>query len=465
MRSLESMWDLLSGDHVCAIYEDDGQRDALVRDFLISQLSRGRRVICIRDTPLPPSWSRHAAGHGLSLEERMQQGQLYCLRSQDTYLKDQQFDPEVMIQLLGQETQRAANDGYPGLSITGEAEGAFANIPGSDRWVEYEVRVNQFIPGSSCIALCLYDARLFDPQQLVDVLRTHPWAILNGVFHENIFFVPPAQWHQPDRHQRVYEHLLQTLRKHRQVENSRVNFQHRLEEEVRQRTHELQVSESKARELAQHHELLLREVNHRVKNNLSAILALISLTSARARTPEQWLSALQDRVMSISQAHDLLSRSHRENIQFKDLADRVLSAMAGEALGNNRILLHGSIWQLSTRMATPLALILQELLTNSIKHGALSNHVGKVEISWQHQTGEAWQLCWQERNGPVIRQNLERGLGLDIINGLAERDLAGKVDMQFHATGLVCQLHIPSARDSAKPMLLAQSGISQSRPS
>jgi len=104
------------------------------------------------------------------------------------------FEPERMIALLRSETEQAVGERYRALRVTGEMSWALKGLPGSDRIVEYEAKLNTFFPGSQCLAICQYDRRRFDPRVLMEVLETHPLAVIGTEIYDNFYYMPPQDF-------------------------------------------------------------------------------------------------------------------------------------------------------------------------------------------------------------------------------------------------------------------------------
>ena len=97
-----------------------------------------------------------------------------------------------MIALLQTETERALADGYAALRVTGDMSWALRGIPGVNQLIQYEARLNTFFPGSRCLGLCQYDRRHFGDEALLDVLRTHPIAVIGSEVYSNFYYIPTA---------------------------------------------------------------------------------------------------------------------------------------------------------------------------------------------------------------------------------------------------------------------------------
>jgi len=192
-RALGSIADLHPGDHLCIIYHTDEEHRAILTEYLQRGLDAGERVVYIvdaRTAEVIRGYLRDAGVDVAAVEERKQ---LVFLTPDDAYMRQGTFDPEGMIKLLREETERALDDGFADLRVTGEMSWALRGLPGSERLIEYETLLNTFFPGSKATGLCQYDARRFSPDILLDVLRTHPIAVVGTKVYDNIYYVPPEE--------------------------------------------------------------------------------------------------------------------------------------------------------------------------------------------------------------------------------------------------------------------------------
>jgi two-component sensor histidine kinase len=98
-------------------------------------------------------------------------------------------------------------------------------------------------------------------------------------------------------------------------------------------------------------------------------------------------------------------------------------------------------------MALPLAMALQELVTNAVKYGALSNATGQITITWNVEHGEpsTLELRWAESGGPVVRIPTRKGFGSRLIERSLAQDLGGQVHINFAPTGVICTVNAPLA--------------------
>jgi len=191
-RPLRTISDLRPGDHACCFYETAEKHRAVLTPFLRQGLERGRKVVYILDVSTAEAILAYFRRDGLDVEPYLARGQMVFLTRDETYVHEGVFDPDRMIVLLQAQTDQALAEGYPGLRITGEMGWALRGLPGSERLIEYERKVNEFFPGSKCVGLCQYDWRAFGPPLLLDVLSTHPVAVVNAILYDNYYYMSPA---------------------------------------------------------------------------------------------------------------------------------------------------------------------------------------------------------------------------------------------------------------------------------
>lgn len=178
--------------------------------------------------------------------------------------------------------------------------------------------------------------------------------------------------------------------------------------------------------------LMVNELNHRVKNTLATVQAIVLQTLRNADSTEAAQRDLLKRLVALAAAHDILTRESWEGAQ---VAELVAAALETHALGPSASV-SGPPVRLAPKAAVALALALHELLTNAAKFGALSQG-GQVDISWTTPSPEVLELVWCERGGPAVEPPTQRGFGLRMIAALAI-DLGGTVELGFEPEGLVC---------------------------
>lgn len=186
-------------------------------------------------------------------------------------------------------------------------------------------------------------------------------------------------------------------------------------------------------------ELLLAELNHRVKNTLAVVQGLAYQTFRKTDAAAR--RAFEGRLQALASAHDLLTRSHWETTSLAQLVDDTLKPAGANRA---RIVAEGPAIRLSPHAALTIALALHELFTNTLKYGALSNEDGKVSLVWRHLEGEGkLRIDWREDGGPPVSPPRHRGFGSLLLERTLARDLDGRVDLAFEPSGVVCSIEMP----------------------
>jgi hypothetical protein len=210
---LPSISRMHAGDHYCGIFRTGEDHRRIVVDFVREGIARGEKMLYLVNIHTAAHLQKMLREAGIDAEPLLASGQLTIQAARDAYLKDGEFVPEKMIQLLKEATQQALDEGYPALRATGEMTWALMGEPGSERLVEYEALLNNFFPGSKCIAFCQYDRRRFDSEMLLDILHTHPKVLFGteGYDNSHMYYVPPDSFLEADRPSAVLDCWLNNL--------------------------------------------------------------------------------------------------------------------------------------------------------------------------------------------------------------------------------------------------------------
>lgn len=198
-----------------------------------------------------------------------------------------------------------------------------------------------------------------------------------------------------------------------------------------------------ARRLAEaRRELLVAELNHRVKNTLSVVQAIANQTFRASARLER--AAFDGRLQALARSHDLLTKSDWSSVSFRELA-----ATAVQGAEEMRVSLDGPHVALQPAQAVAISMVLHELFTNALKYGALSNTDGRLRIAWSVQRDERplLDITWCEEGGPPVEPPKRSGFGSTLVR-LMKTDLGGDVAMQFQPTGLVCSIRARLAQAS-----------------
>ena len=184
--------------------------------------------------------------------------------------------------------------------------------------------------------------------------------------------------------------------------------------------------------------LLAREVDHRARNALAVVQAIMRLT--RGSTPSNYVKAVEGRIKALSQAHSLLSQSRWQGADITRMVEEELAPY--RVAGSSQVSISGESVLLPPDRAQTVALALHELATNSAKYGALSCREGHLNVDWQLDGGMI-KLNWREAGGPPTRVPKVHGFGTKIINATVKQ-MGGDVVLDWRPNGLHCQLSIPS---------------------
>lgn len=184
--------------------------------------------------------------------------------------------------------------------------------------------------------------------------------------------------------------------------------------------------------------LLTKELNHRVANTFAIMNSMIRHAAKKTTNVDEFASTLMDRLGALARANRILVSEESERFSLKEILDMELEAFAG---WRERLTIIGdtSIW-FSGEASEALALIFHELLTNAIKHGALSVPKGKVSVNVAVGDGRQVLIEWAEAGGPPIASARRTGIGSSILKN-AMRD-EGSVDIDYSGTGLVCRITV-----------------------
>ncbi|MGB6400024.1 MAG: sensor histidine kinase [Bradyrhizobium sp.] len=183
------------------------------------------------------------------------------------------------------------------------------------------------------------------------------------------------------------------------------------------------------------HDLLIQELNHRVKNTL-AILQSIAVQTFRSASKSE-REKFEGRLGALAETHNLLSQDKWQGSELQDVVSRVMQPYL---ISNpKRLRMFGPKVPLSPRLAVVLSMIVHEIATNAAKYGALSNDTGTVTLDWEF-TKEGipkLRLIWRESGGPHVVAPVQRGFGSQLIERSARDQLGGEASVDFLPCGVV----------------------------
>jgi two-component sensor histidine kinase len=206
---------------------------------------------------------------------------------------------------------------------------------------------------------------------------------------------------------------------------------------LEQRLRELKRSERRQK-------LLVDELNHRVKNTLATVQGLARQTLGGPGVDAASRAAFEERLHALATVHDLLSREGWESMDLARLVGEIVAPHCAGAAAD-RIKAEGPPVRLLPNEALALGMILHELCTNAVKHGALSRAAGLVAVTWQ-PTGSAKRLRleWRETGGPAPAPGTG-GFGARLVERVVRGNLRGRLEQEWRPEGLVWRLEAPLA--------------------
>jgi hypothetical protein len=180
------------GSHVCAFYRGDRDRDRLLSGYLGAGLSAGDKCVCIVDSAGTAERLREmsrACGESGPLG-----GQLDIHLPESTYLAGGEFTTSDMLTFWNEHMIKAGTEGYPFCRFVGEMTWALRDAPGVEHLVGYESELNRITASQPVVVLCLYDLDRFSGEVVVNVVKTHPQVLVQGLLVENLYYIEPDEF-------------------------------------------------------------------------------------------------------------------------------------------------------------------------------------------------------------------------------------------------------------------------------
>ncbi|MEI9804590.1 MAG: sensor histidine kinase [Pseudolabrys sp.] len=189
--------------------------------------------------------------------------------------------------------------------------------------------------------------------------------------------------------------------------------------------------------------LLLEELHHRVKNTLATVIAITSQSLRNAETLEQGRFAVENRLVALGRAHDLLLQANWASAPLRDVIRAAIEPFEDSQV--SRFSVDDISLDIGAAAVLPLTMSLNELCTNAVKYGALSVPKGRVKIAMSvDEKAERFKLAWTESDGPAVEEPKRRSFGTRLINRLADQ-LHGEARLTYAPQGVAYQLDVPLA--------------------
>lgn len=179
--------------HICGFFDSKKEQYEVIIPYILEGLEKNEKVINILEGSRHSEHCRCLSDNGISITEKLSNGQLEVLASENSYIKDGMFAAEKMYKMLEQTLISASRSGYDSVRACGDMVWALKNLPGTDELLEYESSLNLLTPQHSCSLICMYDINSFSKSALRDALLTHPYVIKDGKISKNPHYVEPLK--------------------------------------------------------------------------------------------------------------------------------------------------------------------------------------------------------------------------------------------------------------------------------
>jgi two-component sensor histidine kinase len=194
---------------------------------------------------------------------------------------------------------------------------------------------------------------------------------------------------------------------------------------------------SRQKAVQEQQSILVRELDHRIKNNLATIQAIAGTTIRNARSLDDFQDAFSGRIAALSKTHSLLTDNAQQHVPLRQLLNNELEIH--DDGGDQRISMSGPDVDLPAHFAVSYGMSIHELTTNALKYGALSTLGGRLKVNWTLE-GSSLNLRWEESNVPIAGPPTRVGFGTQLLRRLLPHQLGAKVDMAFEPDGLKAEI-------------------------
>jgi PAS domain S-box-containing protein len=188
----------------------------------------------------------------------------------------------------------------------------------------------------------------------------------------------------------------------------------------------------RAQALEETERLLLKEVDHRAMNALAIVQSIVRLS--RRDSTQDYASAILGRVDALARAHRLLSDCNWSSADFRDVV-----ALEAPVRSDGRLKIDGPSILLPAQKIQPISLVIHELMSNAVRHGALAHANGSIELRWRTSDGRTL-VRWQERGVQSVLGTPQPGLGLKMIKGVIANQLRGSFNLDWGSQGIDVKL-------------------------
>ena len=207
-----------SHDHLCSIYETDGERNAVAVPFLRIGLGRGEKCLYLHSDGKPDDIAQALAADGLDVERFISNGALVIKSKDEAYLRNGRFDAERMLAFWQHESAAAKSEGYSAIRGAGETAWVPSTVPELRHWLHYEARLTDAIALCDCLLLCQYSRARHPPEILLNIIQMHRLVIYDGRMCRNQYYVPGVEFPPLGDAGRTVQRWLRNIRNYGQAE-------------------------------------------------------------------------------------------------------------------------------------------------------------------------------------------------------------------------------------------------------
>src|SRR5262250_1566532 len=180
--------------HICAFFSSPQQGYETLLPFVREGIERGERAFHVLPVQYRQEHLHQLRSAGIDVTAAQQRRQLEVATPEEVYLRGGGFSKDAMLATIQEALKTGPTLGFPLTRLIAHAEAVLQDGSKANEWVEYEIRLNDVLPRYDDPVICTYDLNLLNGTIAVDILRTHPVAIIGGLLWENPFFVPPQEF-------------------------------------------------------------------------------------------------------------------------------------------------------------------------------------------------------------------------------------------------------------------------------
>jgi len=429
-------------DHICLIYESQGEQLAMPVPSIRMGLERGEKCIFIAPEKTLRDVNEALHAIGIDVDEAMNSGRLAVASQEDTYLRNGHFEPDRMIRFLADSLEPAIASGFSGLRVVGEMTWALGGDLGTGQLIEYEAKLNHFVHDHPVAVTCQYDRNRFSPEVILNVIRTHPIVIYGNFVCSNPYYVPPEEFLAPNHAEMEVKRLLANIRDREQANKAL--------RELSRRLFQMQDEEH-------------RRIGRELHDSIAQELVAVSMNLGQLQRRIEGRDLITDNLLSDSMA--LVEQCNREirtisHLLHPPLLDELglrralqdyIEGFAGRSAIVTTLDVAEDVDRLPAEIETALFRVVQESLGNIHRHSGST----AAAIRIRRDAGTVRLEISDEGGGlpPGLRQgNKEMSVPVGVgIAGMRERlrQVGGQLEIESSDRGTTVRAIVPLPRDAS----------------